>query len=103
VQRCVIKRINLCQVCASNKDARARRSKHQTRATLQRNLSARCTYRPDQPCIKHHHAAAWLRGIWLKPKRDNAVGVTIDSEGGGHLREITENQGLGLNMDGEWF
>jgi hypothetical protein len=79
VQRCIIKRINLRQIRASNKDACACRSEHKTRAAIKRYLRTRSTYRADQPCIKHHHAAAWLRGIWLKPKRDNAVSVTIDS------------------------
>jgi hypothetical protein len=79
MERCVIKRINLCEIRASHKDTCAGRSKHKTRATILRYLRARSTNRTDQPCIKHHHAAAWLRWIWLKPKRDNAVRVTIDS------------------------
>jgi hypothetical protein len=92
VQRRVIKRINLCQISTSNKNPRARGGKHKPRATIKRNLRTCSTDRTDQPRIKHHYAATRFRWIWLKPKRDNAVGVTIDSEGCGHLGQSTENQ-----------
>lgn len=92
VQAGVVERVDLRQVSARDEHARAGRREHQAGAALAGNLRAGVGDGADQPCIKHHHAATRFRWIWLKPKRDNTVGVTIDSEGCGHLGESTENQ-----------